>query len=195
MLADVCAVMVTYNPEQSFEQTVRDLLPQVGKLIIVDNQSSSVAHALIRQAASTHGVEVIWNARNMGVAGALNRGIDRALASGPYRWIATFDQDSRVPADYLKTVFESYLTCPFRETVAMIGGTYIAPKMEAVPGSMPTLNGAAFREVKTLMTSGSLLRSSVFGVCGRFDQSLFMDCVDHEFCLRLRGHGFRVIQA
>src|SRR5438105_13217079 len=97
MHADVCAVMVTYNPEPSFEQNVRDLLPQVGKLIIVDNQSSSVAHALIRQAASTHRVEVIWNERNMGVAGALNRGIHRALATGPYHSIATFDQGSRMP--------------------------------------------------------------------------------------------------
>jgi rhamnosyltransferase len=192
---DVCAVMVTYNPELSFEQNVRDLLPQVGKLIIVDNQSSSVAHSLIRQAASNHEVEVIWNERNLGIAGALNRGINRALASGEYRWIATFDQDSHMPSDYLTTIIESYSTCPFRDKVAMIGATYTSPSTEFVPDSMSARNGCGFREVKTLMMSGSLVKSSAFGECGRFDQSLFMDCVDHEFCLRLRRHGFRVIQA
>jgi rhamnosyltransferase len=179
--------MVTYNPELSFEQNVRDLLPQVGKLIIVDNQSSSVARSLIRQTASTHGVEVIWNERNLGIAGALNRGIDRALASGQYRWIATFDQDSHMPSDYLTTIIESYSACPFRDEVAMIGATYTSPATEFVPNSKSAPNRCGFREVKTLMTSGSLVKSS--------DQSLFMDCVDHEFCLRLRRHGFRVIQA
>ena len=193
--ADVCAVMVTYDPEPSFEQNVRNLLPQVGRLIIVDNQSSSVTHSLIRQAASTHGVEVIWNERNLGIAGALNRGIDRALASNQYRWIATFDQDSRVPPDYLTTLFESYSACPFRDKVAMIGATYTSPAREFAPDSMSARNGCGFREVKTLMTSGSLVKSSAFSECGRFDQSLFMDCVDHEFCLRLRRYGFRVIQA
>jgi rhamnosyltransferase len=193
--SDVCAVIVTYNPDSSFEQNVQALLPQVGRLIIVDNQSSSAANSRIRLAASTHGVEVIWNERNLGIAGALNRGIDRALASGQYRWIATFDQDSHMPSDYLTTIIESYSACPFRDKVAMIGATYRSPETEIVPESTSARNGCGFREVKTLMTSGSLVKSSAFGECGRFDESLFMDCVDHEFCLRLRRHGFRVIQA
>jgi rhamnosyltransferase len=45
------------------------------------------------------------------------------------------------------------------------------------------------------MTSGSFVKSSVFDECGRFDHTLFMDYVDHEFCLRARQHGFRIIQA
>jgi rhamnosyltransferase len=187
--------MVTYDPEPGFEKHIRDLLPQVGKLIIVDNRSSSVAHSLIQQAASTHAVEVIWNQQNLGIAGALNRGIERAVASGEYHWIATFDQDSHVPPDYVRSIFESYSTCPFRDKVGIIGGTYVSPAMEFAPGPMSGRNGSGFREVKTLMTSGSVLKSSAFTECGCFDQSLFMDCVDHEFCLRLRRHGFRVIQS
>src|SRR5713226_2121824 len=70
--ADVCAVMVTYNPEPSFEQNVRALLPQVGKLIIVDNQSTSAARPLIAKTASACDVEVIWNKQNLGVGAGLN---------------------------------------------------------------------------------------------------------------------------
>ena len=195
---DVCAVMVTYDPEPGFEQNLRSLLPQVGKLIIVDNRSSSAAHSLIQQTASTHGVEVIWNEQNLGIAGALNRGIEHALDMCEYRWIATFDQDSHVPPDYVRAIFESYSMCPFRDKVAIIGGTYVSPvspAMECPAEAMSGRNGSGFREVKTLMTSGSVLKSSAFSECGRFDQSLFMDCVDHEFCLRLRRHGFKVIQS
>src|SRR6266581_3987143 len=108
---DVCAVMVTYNPEPSFEQNVRALLPQVGKLIIVDNLSTSAAHPLIAQTASACDVEVIWNRQNLGIAAGLNAGIDRALSSGEYSWIATFDQDSCVPPDYVAAILEAYSAC------------------------------------------------------------------------------------
>lgn len=187
---DVCAVMVTYNPEPSFEQNVRALLPQVGKLIIVDNLSTSAAHPLIAKTASACDVEVIWNQQNLGVGAGLNTGIERALSSGQYSWIATFDQDSLVPPDYVAAILEAYAACPFQDKVAMIGANYKLAMREQAHAPI-----SVFREVKTLMTSGSFLKTFVFGVCGQFDESLFMDYVDHEFCLRLRLHGFKVVQA
>jgi rhamnosyltransferase len=192
---DVCAVMVTYNPDASLEQNVRALLPQVSKLIVVDNQSSSAAHSLIARIASACGAEIIWNDRNLGIAAGLNAGIERAVACGQHSWIATFDQDSLVPPDFVDAIFEAYSACPFREKVAMIGANYKLAMRESTSEPISVRNGLGFREVRTLMTSGSFLKSSVFADCGRFDQSLFMDYVDHEFCLRLRRHGFKVIQA
>ena len=90
---------------------------------------------------------------------------------------------------------EAYSACPFREKVAMIGANYKLAMRESASEPISVRNGPVFREVKTLMTSGSFLKSSVFADCGWFDQSLFMDYVDHEFCLRLRQHGFKVIQS
>jgi rhamnosyltransferase len=77
----------------------------------------------------------------------------------------------------------------------MIGANYKVAMRELTSEPISVRDGPVFREVKTLMTSGSFLKSSVFADCGRFDQSLFMDYVDHEFCLRLRQHGFKVIQS
>ena len=192
---EVCAVMVTYNPEPSFEQNVRSLLQQVGKVIIVDNQSAPAAHPLIAQAAASGDVEVIWNEQNLGIAAGLNRGIERALSSGEYPWIATFDQDSRAPADYVAAIFAAYSACPFRDQVGLIGANYMEWIDDVGHCSVPPPTRFVFREIKTAMTSGSFVKSSVFGACGRFDESLFMDYVDHEFCLRLRRHGLKVIQA
>jgi rhamnosyltransferase len=191
----VCAVMVTYNPDASFEENVRALLPQVGKLIIVDNRSAAAAHPLIAHAAASHDVEVIWNEQNLGIAGGLNKGIERALSSGQFSWIATFDQDSRAPADYIAAIFAAYSACPFRDQVALIGANHTEWIEDGGQGSGPSPKRFVFREIKTAMTSGSFVKTSTFGVCGRYDESLFMDYVDHEFCLRLRKHGLRVIQA
>jgi len=191
---DVCAVVVTYNPDSSFDENVRALLPQVGKLIIVDNQSAPAAHPLIAQAAASPDVEVIWNEQNLGIAGGLNKGIERALSSGQFSWVATFDQDSRAPADYFAAIFAAYSACPFRDQVGLIGANHTEWTEHDRHSSGPA-ERFVLREIKTAMTSGSLVKTSVFGSCGRYDESLFMDYVDHEFCLRLRKHGFRVIQA
>ena len=193
--ADVCAVMVTYNPDLSLKQNVEALLPQVGKVIIVDNASSPAEQRLIAHVASVFKVEVIWNEKNQGIAMGLNKGIDLALSGGQYSWIATFDQDSRVQPTYLATMFEAYATCPFRDGVALIGANYALGTYEYHDEPIVASNKPAFLEVKTLMTSGTLVKSCVFPKCGQFDESLFMDYVDHEFCLRLRQHGFRAIQA
>src|SRR5207253_4965976 len=116
---------------------------------------------LIAQTASALEVEVIWNKQNLGIAAALNAGIDRALATGQYSWIATFDQDSRVAPNYVAAIFEAYSACPFRDKVVMIGANYhlTMHKRAIEPISV-------FRELKTLMTSGSFLKSFVFGACG-----------------------------
>lgn len=193
--ADVCAVIVTYNPDSSLERNVQALLPQVGKLIIADNQSSSAAHSLIARIGSDSGVEIIWNDRNLGIAAGLNAGVERALSCGQYSWIALFDQDSLASPDYVSAIIKAYLACSFRDRVAMIGANYKIAMRESTSEPTSGWSGSIVREVKTLMTSGSLVKSSVFNQCGRFDQSLFMDYVDHEYCLRLRQNGFKILQA
>jgi rhamnosyltransferase len=186
--------MVTYNPEPTFEQNVRALLPQVGKLIIVDNQSAAAGHSVVAQTAAACEVEVIWNQQNRGIAAGLNAGIDRALATGTYSWIATFDQDSHVPPDYVTSILEAYSACSYRDEVAIVGANY--NQIQGCGANpIPTRRGFMFREIKSTITSGSFVKSTAFEICGRYDESLFMDYVDHEFCLRLRKHGFRIIQA
>jgi rhamnosyltransferase len=192
---EVCAVVVTYNPDSSLEQNVRALLPQVGKVIIVDNQSSPATRSLVARVASDCKVEVVWNDQNLGIATGLNSGIDRALRYGQYSWIATFDQDSLVPPDFVDAIFEAYSSCPFRDDVAMIGANYKLAMSASSNEPASVQDGSTFREVKTLMTSGSFVKSAVFGSHERFDESLFMDYVDHDFCLRLRQRGCRIIQA
>jgi rhamnosyltransferase len=45
------------------------------------------------------------------------------------------------------------------------------------------------------MTSGSMMPSSIVRVLGAFDESLYMDYVDVEFCLRARHRGMMILQA
>ena len=191
--SNVWAVVVTYNPTEDLEQNVRALAPQVKTLIIVDNQSKPTIRRFVEKVASTYGAEVIWGQQNFGIASGLNTGVDLALASNECQWILMLDQDSHVPPDFVATMFDAYEACPFKDEVALIGANYqLAFRTVQAPGAGK--DGLIFREVKTLMTSGTMVKRNVFADCGNFDESFFMDYVDHEFCFRVRRHGLRIIQ-
>jgi rhamnosyltransferase len=44
------------------------------------------------------------------------------------------------------------------------------------------------------MTSGNLLNLDAVASIGPFEEKLFIDCVDMDYCLRLRRAGFRIIR-
>ncbi len=54
---------------------------------------------------------------------------------------------------------------------------------------------AGWRSVRATITSGSVVRLSALEAAGPFDEGLFIDCVDHDICLRLRARGQLVIES
>jgi rhamnosyltransferase len=42
------------------------------------------------------------------------------------------------------------------------------------------------------ITSGNLVRVSLFDQIGLYDEGFFIDCIDFDFCLRLRRAGYAV---
>jgi rhamnosyltransferase len=50
------------------------------------------------------------------------------------------------------------------------------------------------REALTTITSGSLVSVPAWDLVGGFDEGLFIDQVDHEFCLRLHLRGLSVLE-
>ena len=191
----ICAVMVTYNPDSSLEQSIRALLPHVDRLIIVDNASEPPIRARLAAIARACQVEVIWNKENMGLATALNIGIRCALGSGDYAWMATFDQDSRVSPGYRDAMLNAYLSCPYRDMVGIIGPHHVMFPDEVTVKHVQGQFTSLFREITVVMQSGIFVSTKVLREAGLFDESFFIDYVDIEFCLRLRKSGYKVIEA
>jgi rhamnosyltransferase len=192
--SNIWTIVVTHNPTPDFGENVRALISQVKKIIIVDNQSLPSIRQFVGKVASTFETEVIWNQHNLGIASALNAGINLALSSDECQWILMLDQDSHVTQHFVAIMCNAYEACPFRDAVALIGATYqLAFRTLQAPSA--DRRALKFREVETLMTSGTLVKRRVFADCGSFDESFFMDYVDHEFCFRVWRHGLRIIQA
>lgn len=191
---EVCGVIVTYNPDCSIRENVRALLPQVGSVIVVDNGSTGSSMACLLELQSWDNVTLISNGANLGIATAFNIGIRKAGETG-CQWLATFDQDSLAPAGFIASLLATAEQCPFHDQVALI-----APRLHDPVTGLSGSHGSkgesvAFEEVPVTISSGCLLRYEAFEKAGLFDEALFIDYVDHEYCLRLRRAGFRLIES
>jgi rhamnosyltransferase len=187
----ICAVFVTYHPDAMFPMRVARIKPQVGYIVIVDNNSNEAAMSMLRALCDAENSELIANRENLGVAAALNQGAKRAIELG-YAWALTLDQDSWPEAELVATLSEIYVNHPDRQKVKMIGSNYQSPITgQAFLDFKDTLSNCL--ETEAVITSCSLTCLRAFEEIGPFQDDFFIDEVDHEYCLRLRSHGYKVV--
>ena len=192
-LPAISAVVVAYYPDDALLENLRKITDQIPEAVLVDNGSEGVSAQVVEMAGSLPGVRLIRNGSNLGIATALNIGIRCALQSG-CQWIATFDQDSTIPEHYFEELFHAYNSCPKPVKIGMIvPGQYSA---KAISAAKPAHSGKPqFSFVMATMSSGNLIKAEVFVTTGFFDDALFIDYVDADFCLRLQRHGFKILSA
>jgi rhamnosyltransferase len=187
----VCAIVITYHPDEALPERLDRIYPQVDGVIIVDNGSSDAERQMLRGIATNPAVEVIFNAENLGVARALNIGIQRAAALG-YPSVLLLDQDSCVAADMVETLLAAQASFPDNERLAVIGSGFHEVKPSPDLGTVSLSD--AWVEVKSTITSGSWLPLAAYSAIGPFREELFIDHVDTDYCLRARTKGYRVIK-
>ena len=193
MIDKCCAVVVSYNPTQQIIENVKALIPQVAEILIVDNGSDAGSLRILEELSKESAVTVEHNRSNLGIATALNQGVKYASERG-YEWLATFDQDSLAPVNYLQTMFDAYNSCEDHKLVAIIAPRY-QTNTGVISFSKEEDRGQNFSKIKTTMTSGNLVKIDTFEKVGLFENSFFIDYVDHEFCLRVRSKGLLIIES
>lgn len=193
---NIGAVIVTYHPPAQLADSVPALLEQVDEVVIVDNGSGEADRKMLERLSGKPGVRVVLNADNLGVAAALNAGVQRLMASG-CAWVLTLDQDSRVTPGMVRKMLDAYEAFPGRDKVASLAPRYRdvgngqvtpvrpAPLHDGMPHST---------EVLAVMTSGNLVKAQVFESVGYFNEALFIDHVDNEFCLRCARQGYKILE-
>lgn len=189
-LADrICAVVVAFFPDQTFEERLQVLLPQVDALLVVDNTpGGGCAHRLKTLTLGEKHIFVVEMGINIGIAGALNRGLERAREHD-CNWLLTLDQDTLCYPDLVETLLRANAACNLKP--AVIGGNYLDPRTAKT--RVPKGEHDEWLEQKTVITSGCLVDVAIAQRIGGFREDYFIDQVDHEFCLRMRAHDYRVV--
>jgi rhamnosyltransferase len=188
----ICAIYVTYHPDRKFSERLAQIVPQVDHIIIVDNHSNSEAVQMLRTLCIEVNGELIENEENRGVATALNQGIRRAIELG-YPWAITFDQDSWPDQNLVKTLCETYANYPERWKVKLVGSNYRSSVTGRPFLNFKNITSSFFVESAVVITSGALMCIRAYEEVGPFRDDFFIDLVDHEYCLRIRSYGYKVL--
>ena len=185
--SSVCAVVVSYHPPADLAEYFPSILAQVDGLVVVDNGSTLEEVASLRAASMRYGFCLIENAGNLGVAEALNQAARWARGQG-YGWVLFLDQDSRITNAFVDQMFAAWNAHPERERIAAVHPRYVDP----VTGNEPFVRRANDGGPVISMTSGSLLPTWIFDKIGWFASEYFIDCVDFEYCFRIRAAGYLI---
>lgn len=187
--SSVCAIVVTYFPDSNFNNRLLELLPQVDLLVIVDNTPAQdgLASPLDTFAGKAQ-VHLIRNQANAGISTALNQGLAHARSTG-CKWILTLDQDTLCYHSMVETLLAVSRRCD--PAPGVVGGNYLDPRSGKF--KVPLGESGEFLEQTTVITSGSLIDTEEAVSAGGFRDDYFIDQVDHEFCLRMRARGHKVV--
>lgn len=165
----VVAVIPVFRPPVDLLQRVLGLRSQVDAVVLVDDGSGSLP--LPMQDGS---IDQIQLEQNVGIAAALNRGIERALERGATH-VLTLDQDSTIPAGYVASLLSVSGGDSESATVAV----------PASAGGASVLRESNHEEIPfDPIQSGQLLTAAVLRSVGPFDESLFIDAVDSDYWFR-----------
>ncbi len=186
---DVAAVVTTFDPSPTVVRNLHQIAAQVKMVIVVDDSGRGAAAAMIESAGLTNLVLLV-NEQNLGIANALNRGVAEATARG-CRWVITLDDDTLVSEHYVHDVFDFI----DRHPDVALGMVACRRQHEGESNAARCRgDGILFREKRNLITSGCVFSVAAHAAVGGFDERLFIDLVDFDFCIRLRKEGRKLIE-
>lgn len=193
------AIVVLYKPDiNAIKVNLQLLAQQVEILLVVDNSSENN----IRFIPTCENITYIPLMHNVGIAAAQNEGI-RNLTKYDLDYVLFSDQDSTPESDTAEKLLLAFrLIKNLGIKVAATGTTSINvttgnPYPPKTPeGEYFRLNGydnvMHAKQCDAIPSSISLLELEVIKEIGGFDESLFIDGVDYEWCWRAAMKGYHV---
>lgn len=188
----VAAVVPAFDPPGGLVDLVAGLVSQTGRVVVVDDGSTSPDTATILDACADVGALVIRRETNAGIAGALNS----AVAQSRSRWpelsaILTVDQDSRLEADHVTRLVAAWRAA---ETAGFDVGLIGPERVEGLPPMVRAERHGVLLGREPVQ-SGLLVPTATLDRVGSFDESLVIDGVDTDFFLRCLDVGAEVVVA
>ncbi|MBP3817757.1 MAG: glycosyltransferase [Butyrivibrio sp.] len=180
----LCAGIITFNPNiLRLEENIKSIISNINKIIIVDNGSDNYDN--IQNLCTHYEIEIIENEKNLGIATGLNQLLLYAKKNG-FKYLLTLDQDSVVKSNVLNV--NRKLFCI--EEIAIITPQILDRNSDILQFS----NDDVVIDVDWCITSGSVMNIDKCINVGPFDEKMFIDIVDFDYCYRVKKAGYRIVK-
>lgn len=179
------AGIVLFNPDFSrLRNNIENLTKQI-KTIIFYNNGAEIREIGNWNLDRDINVIIIGDGTNRGIARALNGIMEKANEFG-FEWVLTLDQDSIVPSNLISS---------FKKVMVLDDVAIICPQnIDFRRKYMGIVTEPESETVQMCDTSGSCTRLSAWKEIGKFDDWLFIDLVDNDFCKRINLKGYRIVR-
>ncbi|MBE5790337.1 MAG: glycosyltransferase family 2 protein [Clostridiales bacterium] len=179
----IYAGIISYNPDvDRLRKNIDSISQQVSAVVVFENGSTQQRY-IVEEFPS---VLFLRADRNIGIAGALNQ-LLRWGKNNDYEWMISLDQDSVCPDGYVENM-QRYLQVSMKIGIV---APVIIDRNIGIVGHRPQRQ---WEEVRTCITSGAFNSIEAWSAVSGYDESMFIDSVDFEYCYRLRKLGYKVIQ-
>lgn len=176
--------VVLYNPDKDILKNINSYIQYVDVLFVIDN-SDQISENIVADITSLSSkINYFRQKINIGIASALNLASSKAIQKN-YDWMLTMDQDSY------------FLNCEFfesweREICGNKIGLFSASYTEKYDQWQRKFS-ENYNEIHYAITSGNIINLNAWAEVNSFEDKLFIDEVDHDFCLKLRVFNYKVL--
>lgn len=193
---NLAAVIICYFPDMTGMTRLLQVLARTcGMVILVDNGGLDAYTEELKPFSDK--IRIVNPQANVGMARALNLSFQLAEESG-FSHLISFDQDSNLEAETLEILINDFNVLERAGIkLAAVGPRFYDPRSTATEGgeAMRDMSGAGGSERAArsyIITSGCLASVVAWRESGGFDEKLFIDLVDIEWCWRLGSEKYQV---
>jgi len=200
----IAAVVVGYLPEvEVLDKLLVSLSAQVDMLIFLDNGGSA---EILQNAPSEKKKLVCVNmGGNKGLGAALNVGFDLAIKAG-IDFVVTFDQDSHAEPDLILRLNAAMVHAKLKDPKSIAvspaffdrrdGKKINFPFYQSVGGVIKPIfksdDEHGLVRADALITSGMFISTQAWKEGIKYDEGMFVDFTDTEWCFRVREKGYNL---
>lgn len=171
----IAGCVILYNPDTDVVTNIASYIDYLDLLYVVDNQhGDSVIEQLSRRYQEK--IVPIRHNENMGIAFSLNEALK--LAKDKYDFLLTMDQDSRFSPASMARFKSEVLRFDWEKTLA------IGAAIESFGFEEPADTSIRWKQTVNMITSGNIVSVKNALAIGGYDEALFIDEVDSDFCFR-----------
>jgi len=186
MISDIAGVVVLYFPdEEELFRNISSYIEHLAVLYVIDNTGPKSGDSIYEKLSNFQKIQIIKNTKNEGIAKALNKAAESAFSKG-FKWLLTMDQDSFFESDegnrYFSFFYENFIN---KDNIAVVAPAHFKEMIDST---------TIYSDLNAVLTSGDLIRLSVWNEINGFDEKLFIDEVDHDYCYRVKKAGYRIVQ-
>ena len=174
----LAGIVILYNPPREVFSNITTYIDFIDHLYVFDN--SSISNNCIPEIYH-HKSSYIHSGENNGIAKCLNQAISLAK-NAECDFLLTMDQDSSFNENDLNLYINLVKNEINQEFISMFGIRYYAKN--------PGIDNKTYYN-QLLITSGSIVNLKIAISISGFDENLFIDGVDTEFCLKSFKNGYK----